>query len=67
MSFLAFGEILLRLSPPGRELLMQTPKLDVGRGRGGERRGGARAARARRRLRQADIDAYLTGGRDVRR
>ena len=27
--FLAFGEIMLRLSPPGRELLMQTPKLDV--------------------------------------
>ncbi len=26
---LAFGEIMLRLSPPGRELLMQTPKLDV--------------------------------------
>jgi len=25
----AFGEILLRLSPPGRELLLQTPKLDV--------------------------------------
>ncbi len=29
MKLLAFGEILLRLSPPGRELLMQTPKLDV--------------------------------------
>jgi len=29
MTFLAFGEIMLRLSPPGRELLMQTPKLDV--------------------------------------
>jgi 2-dehydro-3-deoxygluconokinase len=27
--FLAFGEILLRLSPPGRELLLQTPRLDV--------------------------------------
>ncbi len=27
--FLAFGQIMLRLSPPGRELLMQTPKLDV--------------------------------------
>lgn len=27
--FLAFGEIMLRLSPPGREVLMQTPKLDV--------------------------------------
>ncbi|PTS74450.1 2-keto-3-deoxygluconate kinase, partial [Sphingomonas sp. HMWF008] len=27
--FLAFGEIMLRLSPPGRELLMQTPKFDV--------------------------------------
>ena len=26
---LAFGEIMLRLSPPGRELLLQTPKLDV--------------------------------------
>ena len=25
----AFGEIMLRLSPPGRELLLQTPKLDV--------------------------------------
>ena len=29
MKFLAFGEIMLRLSPPGRELLMQTPKFDV--------------------------------------
>lgn len=29
MTFLAFGEIMLRLSPPGRELLMQTPRLDV--------------------------------------
>jgi 2-dehydro-3-deoxygluconokinase len=29
MTFLAFGEIMLRLSPPGREMLMQTPKLDV--------------------------------------
>ncbi|MFA5968162.1 MAG: sugar kinase [Sphingomonas sp.] len=29
MTFLAFGEIMLRMSPPGRELLMQTPKLDV--------------------------------------
>lgn len=27
--FLAFGEIMLRLSPRGRELLLQTPKLDV--------------------------------------
>jgi len=27
--FLAFGEIMLRLSPPGRELLLQTPQLDV--------------------------------------
>lgn len=26
---LAFGEIMLRLSPPGRELLMQTPRFDV--------------------------------------
>ncbi|MEN2787257.1 sugar kinase [Sphingomonas qilianensis] len=26
---LAFGEIMLRLSPPGRELLMQSPRLDV--------------------------------------
>jgi 2-dehydro-3-deoxygluconokinase len=26
---LAFGEIMLRLSPPGRELLLQTPALDV--------------------------------------
>lgn len=29
MTILAFGEIMLRLSPPGRELLLQTPKLDV--------------------------------------
>jgi 2-dehydro-3-deoxygluconokinase len=29
MTFLAFGEIMLRLSPPGRELLLQTPRLDV--------------------------------------
>jgi 2-dehydro-3-deoxygluconokinase len=29
MRLLCFGEIMLRLSPPGRELLMQTPKLDV--------------------------------------
>jgi 2-dehydro-3-deoxygluconokinase len=29
MTFLAFGELMLRLSPPGRELLMQTPRLDV--------------------------------------
>lgn len=29
MKFLAFGEIMLRLSPPGRELLLQTPKFDV--------------------------------------
>ncbi len=28
-SFVAFGEILLRLSSPGRELLLQTPRLDV--------------------------------------
>lgn len=28
-ALLAFGEIMLRLSPPGRELLLQTPKLDV--------------------------------------
>jgi 2-dehydro-3-deoxygluconokinase len=27
--FLAFGEIMLRLSPPGREMLLQTPKFDV--------------------------------------
>ncbi|MDR6134463.1 2-dehydro-3-deoxygluconokinase [Sphingomonas sp. SORGH_AS802] len=27
--FLAFGEIMLRLSPPGRELLMQSPRFDV--------------------------------------
>ncbi len=27
--FVAFGEIMLRLSPPGRELLLQTPKFDV--------------------------------------
>jgi 2-dehydro-3-deoxygluconokinase len=26
---LCFGEVMLRLSPPGRELLLQTPKLDV--------------------------------------
>ncbi|WP_342659230.1 sugar kinase (plasmid) [Sphingomonas sp. NY01] len=26
---LAFGEIMLRLSPPGRELLMQTPRFDT--------------------------------------
>ncbi len=26
---LAFGEVMLRLSPPGRELLMQTPRLDL--------------------------------------
>ncbi|UIJ44713.1 sugar kinase [Sphingomonas cannabina] len=29
MTLVAFGEIMLRLSPPGRELLLQTPKLDV--------------------------------------
>ena len=29
MTLLAFGEMMLRLSPPGRELLLQTPKLDV--------------------------------------
>lgn len=28
-SILTFGEIMLRLSPPGRELLLQTKKLDV--------------------------------------
>ncbi|MGP7795540.1 sugar kinase [Sphingomonas sp. CLY1604] len=28
-TLLAFGEVMLRLSPPGRELLMQTPRLDV--------------------------------------
>ena len=27
--FVAFGEIMLRLSPPGRELLLQTPRFDV--------------------------------------
>ncbi|KQT35171.1 2-keto-3-deoxygluconate kinase [Sphingomonas sp. Leaf412] len=27
--FLAFGEVMLRLSPPGRELLMQSPRLDM--------------------------------------
>lgn len=27
--FVAFGEAMLRLSPPGRELLMQSPRLDV--------------------------------------
>lgn len=27
--FLAFGEVMIRLSPPGRELLFQTPRLDV--------------------------------------
>ncbi len=27
--FLAFGEIMLRLSPPGRELLMQSARFDV--------------------------------------
>lgn len=27
--FIAFGEILLRLSPPGRQTLLQTPHLDV--------------------------------------
>ena len=27
--FTAFGEVMLRMSPPGRELLLQTPKLDV--------------------------------------
>lgn len=29
MTFLAFGEIMLRLSPPGRELLLQSPRFDV--------------------------------------
>ena len=28
-TFLAFGEIMLRLSPPGRELLLQSPRFDV--------------------------------------
>lgn len=27
--FVCFGEMLLRLSPPGRELLLQTPRLDI--------------------------------------
>ncbi len=27
--FVAFGEVMLRMSPPGRELLFQTPRLDV--------------------------------------
>ena len=27
--FVAFGEVMLRMSPPGRELLLQTPKLDI--------------------------------------
>jgi len=27
--FLAFGEVMLRLSPPNRELLLQSPRLDV--------------------------------------
>jgi 2-dehydro-3-deoxygluconokinase len=27
--FVSFGEVMLRLSPPGRELLMQTPRFDV--------------------------------------
>jgi 2-dehydro-3-deoxygluconokinase len=27
--FVAFGEIMLRLSPPGRELLLQSPRFDV--------------------------------------
>jgi 2-dehydro-3-deoxygluconokinase len=29
VKFLAFGEIMLRLSPPGRELLLQTPRFNV--------------------------------------
>ncbi len=29
MTVAFFGELMLRLSPPGRELLLQTPKLDV--------------------------------------
>jgi 2-dehydro-3-deoxygluconokinase len=29
MKFLAFGEIMLRLSPPGRELLLQSPTFQV--------------------------------------
>lgn len=27
--FLAFGEVMLRLSPPNRELLLQSPRLDI--------------------------------------
>jgi 2-dehydro-3-deoxygluconokinase len=27
--FVAFGEVLLRLSPPGRELILQSPRFDV--------------------------------------
>jgi 2-dehydro-3-deoxygluconokinase len=29
VKLLAFGEIMLRLSPPGRELILQTPRFDV--------------------------------------
>ena len=29
MKLLAFGEIMLRFSPPGRELLLQTPRFDI--------------------------------------
>ena len=29
MTIAFFGEVMLRLSPPGRELLLQTPKLEV--------------------------------------
>ena len=29
MTVAFFGELMLRLSPPGRELLLQTPKLEV--------------------------------------
>ena len=28
--FIAFGEIMLRLSPPGRERLLQSPRFEVG-------------------------------------
>lgn len=27
--FVAFGEIMLRMSPPGRELLLQTPRCET--------------------------------------
>ncbi len=29
MTVVCFGELLLRLTAPGRELLLQTPRLDV--------------------------------------